>query len=206
MYIELGSFSYVFALVTPIIVGLVLTLLHKKPIKIALISVISYVLTVVALDNIFPLRFGDMLLEPTERIWFGFISPLFAGFDIRDMPLTDMLTDILIVYWKGIVFGIFLGFAITMAVKPARRIMGCVIYNAATQLILFAAVVIPNIFLYVSNYTMSSQFLMSFLFYFAGFGLAKLVLKLSPEMLKYIDNGDVRKKEEKIDEKLGKIV
>lgn len=199
MLIDIGVYKYIFALIVPIIVGFLLLIKRQRVAKILLLCVISYVFTVAILNNIFPLRFGELVGPSEEKMWFGFVSPLFAGFDIRYMSITILFP----IYWQGIIFGVFLGFLITLSIKSARSIIGCVISNVLTELILILALVIPNLFSFVSKYALSTQFLMSFIFYFIGYGLAKLSLKLSPEMLKYIDS-EKKEKSKKINEKLKK--
>ena len=56
------------------------------------------------------------------------------------------------------------------------------------EVVLAVALIIPDIFSPVSKYFITSEFLMSILFYFVGFGLAKLVIMLIPGILKHIDN------------------
>lgn len=184
MLIDISTFSYIFALVPALILTAICIILRKKPLKILMITFLGYIITVSIEKNIFPLRLGEMAMDSDDRLLFGFIAPIFHGFDITCMSPLVLIEA----YWHGIVFGLLVGFISVLAVKPLRKFKYSALFIIILEVVLAVALIIPDIFSPVSKYFITSEFLMSILFYFVGFGLAKLVIMLIPGILKHIDN------------------
>ncbi len=200
MLIDLSFFEYIFTLIFPLAALVVCTILRKKPIKTVLISILVYIIAIAITRNIFPLRLGVMAFEPEKKLFLGFITPPFAGFDLSFMSILIAFK----VYWEGIVFGIVIGFISVLAIKPLRKLRYAAIFIAALEIILAAALIIPDIFSPFSQFLNSTQFILSFVFYFAGYGLAKLVFVLIPNLLKYIDS-EAKTQPKKVDIRPEKI-
>ena len=85
MLIDISTFSYIFALAPALILAAICLILRKKPLKVLMIVFLGYIITVAIETNIFPLRLGEMAMDSDDRLLFGFIAPIFHGFDITCM-------------------------------------------------------------------------------------------------------------------------
>ncbi len=196
MIIILGGLSYIFSLAVPAVAFVVALIMRRKWLKCLAISIVSYLIAVCTVCNVFPLYLGETVRPfEYEWMWLGFIAPPFYG-----MPFSlESVLNVMVLYWQAAVYGLLLGFLVTLCFKPFRKIIPAVIFAVSTLAVSVLSLILPDIILGGLNKMYdTSDTVMTFIFYAIGYIAAVAVIKLVPSITEHFDGK--RPKREKVDD------